>query len=154
MDAKLVFFKSAFNIFICQSYCGVWFAPFTLFPEFPILGFQDFSWSLEFFVLKDVYLCIVAIQESYFDTLREGGQCVRFVFVRSYSWWYVESASNPADESVARSERKGFSAEITVDQRPRFLVVSGDDWPKQASYEKKLNSTVQTWERSLPIPLL
>lgn len=35
-------------------------------------------------------------------------------------WRYVESASNPADE--CSRGRKGFSAEIKMGQRPRFLV--------------------------------
>ena len=46
-------FKNGFNIFVCQSYCGVRFVSFTLLPGFPAFGFQDFSRYLEFFVLED-----------------------------------------------------------------------------------------------------
>ena len=79
MDTKLVFFKNAFNIFVCQSYSGVRFVSFTLLPEFSTFGFQDLSRYLELFVLEDVCLRVVVIQES-LDTSREGGRGVRFVF--------------------------------------------------------------------------
>ena len=48
--------KNAFNIFVCQSYCGVRFVSFTLVPEFPTFAFRDFPRYLEFFVLENVYL--------------------------------------------------------------------------------------------------
>ena len=79
MDAKLVFFKNAFNIFVCQSYCGVRFVSFTLLPEFPTFAFRDFPRYLEFFVLENVYLRVIFIQES-LDTSRGGGHCVSSVF--------------------------------------------------------------------------
>ena len=45
MDAELILIKDALNIFVCQGYCGIWFVPFALLPEFSTLGFKDFSWD-------------------------------------------------------------------------------------------------------------
>ena len=83
MDAKLVFFKYAFNILVCQSYCGVRFVSFTLLPalpaECPAFAFQDFSRYLEFFVFENVSLCVLFIQE-FLDTSRGRGLYVSFLF--------------------------------------------------------------------------
>ena len=73
------FLQKCVNISVCQSYCGVWFVSFTLFPEFPAFASRNFSRYLEIFVPEDAYLCVVFIQES-LDTSREGGHCVRFLF--------------------------------------------------------------------------
>ena len=78
MDAKLVFFKNSFNAYVSQSYFCVRFVPFNLLSELPTFGFQDFSWYLEFVVLKYVNLCVVFIQEL-LDTSWKRRHCVWFV---------------------------------------------------------------------------
>ena len=46
MNAKLVFFKNAFNIFVCQSYCGVRFGSFTRVPGVWLSGLFSIPWIL------------------------------------------------------------------------------------------------------------
>ena len=87
--------KNAFNIFVCESYCGVRFVSFTLFPEFLAFAFRDVPGYLEFFVLENVYLRVIFTEES-LDTSREGGHCVSCVFwIVLFRCSYIKIAPQP-----------------------------------------------------------